>query len=100
MESIFFNPGSWLGFLGSVGLALTAHIARKYIIPFLKIGKRQRYAGYIATIADEITDDLRTRHPNKQWLQHMDEAVDRLIDICGISPEIARRAIRASAARK
>ncbi|MEA3296559.1 MAG: hypothetical protein U9R56_01700 [candidate division Zixibacteria bacterium] len=100
MESILLSSGSWLGFLGSVVLALTAHLARKYIIPFLKIGKRQKYAYYIATIADEITDDLRTRYPNKQWLQHIDEAIDRLIEICDISHEIARRAIRASAARK
>lgn len=100
MESILSNSGSWLTFLGSVGLLLIGHVARKYVIPFLRVGKRQRYAQYIAIIADEITDELRSKYPEKEWLKHLDEAVDRLAAICEISPEIARRAINASVSRK
>jgi len=100
MNAIFSSTGSWLGLLGSVGLLLAGHIAKKYVIPFLKIGKRQHYAQYIAIIADEITDDLINKYPQKSWLKHLDEAVDTLITICGIGTDIARRAINASVTRK
>ncbi len=100
MESFLLDSGSWLGLLGSVGLLLAGHLAKKYVIPFLSVGNRKQYASYIATIADELTDDLRAKYPDKEWLQHLDEAIDTLIEICGISEDIARRAINASAARK
>lgn len=47
----------------------------------------------------EITDDLKMKYPEKEWLKHLDEAVDSLISICNISSEIANRAINASASR-
>jgi hypothetical protein len=100
VEAFSLDPGSWLGLLGSVGLLLVGHVAKKYIIPFLSVGNRKQYATYIATIADEVTDDLRSKYPDKEWLQHLDEAIDALISICGISEDIARRAINASVARK
>ena len=93
MDSLF-------GLLGSVGLILVGHVAKKYVIPFLSLGKRHRYAQYIAMIADEVTDELRKKYPEKDWMRHLDEAVDRLIAICEIEPDIARRAINAAAARR
>ena len=100
MDPVIGGAGSWLTVLGSVGLLLAGHLARKYVIPFLQIGKRQRYAQFIAEIADEVTDDLRNRYPQKSWLKHLDEAIDALVSICGVSSEIARRAINAAVARK
>lgn len=100
MEAILSQPDSWVSILGSVAMLLAGWAANRYVIPFLKVGKRQQYAQFIATIADEVTDDLRSRYPDKKWLEYLDEAVDRLIAICGVSPEIARRAISAAAARK
>jgi hypothetical protein len=86
--------------LGTIGLTLAGYLANKYVIPFLKVGQREKYAEYIAVIADEVTDELRLKYPQKQWLSHLDEAIDRLVSICGINTDIAGRAIRASAARK
>jgi len=100
VEALLSDPGSWVGILGSVAMLLAGFAANKYVIPFLKVGRRQQYAHFIATIADEVTDDLRSKYPDKKWLKHLDEAVDRLIAICGISSEIARRAISAATARK
>ena len=100
MNSLFSQPSSWLGMLSSVGMLLLGHVANKYIIPFLKIGKRKQYAQYVATIADEITDDLKNKHPQKDWLKYLDTAVDTLISICDISPQVARRAISAAMSRK
>jgi len=100
MDSLFGQTGSWLGLLGAIGLLATGHLVRKYVIPFLSVGQRQKYAAYIATIADDVTDELRTKYPDKKWLAHIDEAVDRLIEICSVSRDIAYRAVRAAVARR
>ena len=100
LESILGSSTSWFGLLGSIGLLVAGQIANKYVIPFLKVGKRKSYAGYIAAMADELTDDLRQKYPDKEWLKHLDEAIDLLTELCEISPEVASRAINASVARK
>ena len=100
MESILAESNSWGGLLGSLGLMLATYLAQRYVIPFLKVGKRERYAQFIATIADEVTDALRSKYPDKEWLKHLDEAIDSLIAICGVSREIAERAVSAAASRK
>ena len=94
------NAASWLGIMAALGMTLAGYLAKQYLVPFLKIGQRHKFAQYIAIIADEVTDELRARYPDKKWLAHLDEAVDRLAAICGISLEIAGRAVKASAARK
>ena len=88
-----------LEIITTVGLTLVGFVAQRFVIPFLKVGKRERYAKYIATIAGEVIDDLRARHPDKKWLEHLDEAVATVAQICGISPEVARRAVSAASAR-
>ncbi len=100
MEPLLSESNSWGGLLGSVALMLATYLAQRYVIPFLKVGKRERYAQFIATIADEVTDALSNKYPNKEWLKHLDEAIDSLIAICGVSQEIAERAVSAAAARK
>ncbi len=100
MDFIFAKSGSILGLLGSLGLVMASYVAKKYVIPFLSVGQRHRYAEYLAAIADDVTDELRAKYPEKEWLAHLDEAVDRLIEICGVSREIARRVVMASVARK
>ena len=100
MESIVTSTGAWVGFIGTVGLTLVTYLVKTFLLPYLKMGNRARYAQYISIIADEITDDLRARYPNSEWLEHLDEAVDRIIEVCEISPEVARRAARAAVSRK
>lgn len=99
MEAFLFQPTSWLGILGSLAVILAGHIATKYVIPFLSVGKRQRYAELIAMLADEITDELKSKY-DEDWTEYLDQAVDKLISILGIEPDVARRAINAAAARK
>ncbi len=100
MDSLISQAGSWTGILGTIGLTLATYLSNRYIIPFLSVGKRQRYAQYIGAIADELTDELRTKYPERDWLKHLDEAIDSLISICGISNDVAQRAVKAAAARK
>ena len=100
METIFSHPDSLAGILVSMLLLYAGFIARKYVIPFLQIGRRQRYAVLVARLADEVTDDLRERYPENEWLRQLDEAVDKLIELCGVSEEVAQRAVRAAVARR
>jgi hypothetical protein len=87
------------GIWAAVGVGL-AYLAKRYLAPLLQVEKRRRYAGWIAAIADELIDDLKGRYPDRTWLEELDRAIDRLVEICGIEREIAERAVRASAARK
>lgn len=80
--------------------AILLYFAKKYLVPFLKVGKNRRYAEWIAQLADEITDDLMTRFPKQEWLRYVDDAVDKLMELCGIEKEIARRAVNSSLERK
>ena len=79
---------------------LLTYLAKQYLIPFLQIGRRQKYAQYIAVIADDIIDELRLKYPDRTWLEHLDDAITTLVTVCGITPDIAERAINASAVRK
>lgn len=100
MDAIFSNSNSLLGLLGTIGLGLVSILAQKYVVPFLETGRNRHYAEYIAQLADDITDDLRARYPEKGWTQHLDEAVDQLISITGVDHTVARRVVNAAAARK
>jgi hypothetical protein len=100
LETLLTNGLAWGGMIGSVILILVGHLTKKYLIPFLVIGKRRKYAKWIAGIADEVTDDLRARYPENEWLEHLDEAVDKIIEICQISTQIGRRAAQAAVSRK
>jgi len=100
MEFLFSKAGSLAGLLGSVAMMFAGYLANQFVIPFLRVGRRQKYASLIATLADEITDELCAAHPKKDWLNYVDTAVDTLIRICEIPDEVARRAVRAALARK
>jgi len=102
---------SILSFLGENLLSLSggiwtvislavAYFAKKYLLPLVEVEKNRRYANWIAAIADELTDDLKARYPDKKWVDELDKAVDKIMDVCGIDEEIAQRAIQAAVARK
>ncbi len=100
LEMLLTNAFAWTGAVGSVILLLVGYFARKYLVPYLVLARRREYARWIAAIADEVTDDLRARYPESEWLKHLDDAIDKIIQVCEISPEIARRAANAALARK
>jgi len=99
MEFLFGNAGSIAGLVGSVAVMFAGFVANKYIIPFLKIGKREKYASLITTLADEITDELCAKYPDKEWLNYLDQAVNKLKELCEISDEVALRAMQAAFSR-
>jgi len=99
-EFVTGNIINLVGGLGAIIMIVTTWIAKKYLIPFIKVEGRRRYAAYIAAIADEVTDELRLKYPDKSWVVYLDEAVDKIIKICDIKPEVARRAASASISRR
>lgn len=100
IDFISHNLIDLAGGIWTVVGVVAAYLARKYLVPYLQVEKRRRYAGWIAAIADELIDDLQARYPDQEWLEQLDRAIEQLIDICGIDRDIAERAIRASAARR
>ncbi|MFQ5606484.1 MAG: hypothetical protein ACE5GA_00950 [Candidatus Zixiibacteriota bacterium] len=100
LEFVSSNIGSILGGVGSAALAVIGWVGSRHLVPLLQVGKRKQFAQWIAVIADEVTDALVARYPNKRWLEALDEAVDSLVEICGVSQEISRRAVDAALARK
>jgi hypothetical protein len=85
--------------IGVLGL-LVAFVGKNYLLPLLKVERSRRFARWIALLADEITDELLARYPDNAWVKFIDDAVDSLMEICGISEEIASRAINSALARK
>ncbi len=100
LEGLLTNVVAWTGAVGSIILLLVGYFTRKYLVPFLQVARHREYARWIAVIADEVTDDLRARYPENEWLQRLDEAVDKIIEICDVSRQIGRRATQAALSRK
>lgn len=85
---------------GAIFMALIVWFARQYLAPYFKVERSRRYAEYIAAIADDVTDDLVCSYPDKEWVKRLDEAVDKIMAVCGVEGEIARRVASAALSRK
>lgn len=61
------------------------YLAGRYIRPWLEEKpSRLAHAEEIGLIADRVTDEMRLLTPNAHWSKWIDEAVDRLIEACGL----------------
>jgi hypothetical protein len=103
--TIFSAFGSWLTHntleaLGAILLLLLGWVVKKYAIPFLNTELKKRMAEYILLIADEVTDQLVAKYPKNELLKWLDRAVDKIMEITGVSKEVATRAAQAALARK
>ncbi|MBV6341078.1 hypothetical protein [Candidatus Magnetobacterium casense] len=96
--SFMSAPVEWAG-LGLIGIAI-GWLANKYLKPWLNTEIRLKVARYVLLMADEITDQLMVKYPDKKLVEVLDEAVDTLMKVCGVSKEVAERAIKAAIARK
>jgi hypothetical protein len=79
---------------------IVAWLGKTYLAPLLEVEKHRRYAQWIAQLADEITDDLVRRYPANRFLEFVDQAVDKLMEVCNIEREVARRAINSALQKK
>ena len=74
--------------------------AAKWLIPLLKTEFQKKLAEYILVIADEVTDWLVAKYPEKDIYRYLDAAVDKIMEVCGVKREVAERAAMAAMARK
>lgn len=96
---VLVASGNWLSVVLVLIATIVGLVLRRHVLPLLKLERQRRLARYIATIADDVTDDLRERYPESEWLKYLDEAVDTVIEICLVDKTVARRAIHAALAR-
>lgn len=87
---------------GAIGIVLIVlgWVAKKYLLPYLNTTLRKKLAEYVLIMADEITDQLVAKYPDKDLLVFLDKAVDKLMEVCGVSQEVAERAVQAAIGRK
>lgn len=86
--------------LGVLLLVFLGWAVKKYLIPYLNTEQRKKMAEYILLIADEVTDELSAKYSKNEMAKWLDQAVDKIIKITGVSEEVAARAIQAALARK
>lgn len=86
--------------LGVLFLLLLGWVVKRYLIPYLNTDQRKKMAEYILLIADEVTDELSAKYSKNEMAKWLDQAVDKIIKITGVSEEVAARAIQAALARK
>jgi hypothetical protein len=105
LANVFFALGEWIAAntlqaLGGLFIVLLGWAIKKYLIPFLNTEIRKKLAEYVLIIADEVTDQLAAKYPKNEVLRWVDLAVDKIIEVTGVSKEVATRAAQAALARK
>jgi len=103
--TIFSAFGSWvtnntLQASGAILLLLLGLVAKHYLIPYLNTELKKKMAEYVLLIADEVTDQLVAKYPKNEVLKWLDQAVDKIMEITGVSREVATRAAQAALSRK
>jgi hypothetical protein len=106
IESTIFSAfGNWVTnntfeALGAILLLLLGWAVKNYLVPYLNTELKKKMAEYILLIADEVTDQLVAKYPKNELLKWLDQAVDKIMEITGVSEEVATRAAQAALARK
>ena len=103
--NVFSAFGDWVTSntfhaLGAILLLLLGWAIKKYLIPFLDTELKKKMAEYVLLIADEVTDQLVAKYPQNELLRWLDQAVDKIMEMTGVSEEVAIRAAQAALARK
>lgn len=103
--SIFSALGDWITVntfhaFGAILLLFLGWAVKRYLIPFLDTELKKKMAEYVLLIADEVTDQLVAKYPQNEFLRWLDQAVDKIMEITGVSQEVATRAAQAALARK
>jgi hypothetical protein len=81
-------------------LLIVAWATKKYLVPLVNTGLKKKMAEYVLLIADEVTDQLAAKHPKNEMLEWLDQAVDKIMEITGVSRDVATRAAQAALGRK
>jgi hypothetical protein len=99
--SIFGKVGAWImGGIGALIVMIIGWLGKSYLLPFLNSQIKKNLAQWILLIADDVTDYFRVKYPDSKPVEWIDQAIDKIMEVCGISKEVANRAITAAIARK
>lgn len=74
--------GTIIDLLGGMDKLILLAIGTVFVpllVKFIVVGTRERYARFLAALADEATDDLMLKYPDNKWADLADEAVDLII---------------------
>ena len=102
--NIFSALGDWVTSntfqaFGAILLLLLGWAVKKHLIPFLDT-ELKKMSEYVRLIADEVIDQLVAKYPQEELLKWLNQAVDKVTEITGVSKEVATRAAQAALARK
>ena len=102
---VLLAPFGWIAqsaenSLITIAFALMVWLVKKYLLPLIGTEIRQKTAELILRIADDITDELVASSPDEKVYIYLDAAIDKLMEACGVSKQVAARAIKASLGRK
>jgi hypothetical protein len=90
-----------LGALASLVLVLVAYFTKKYLVPMLNTDGKKKMAEYALILADDITDQLRARYPDKPLIELLNRIIDTIMESCGITNrETAKRIAEAALERR
>ena len=86
--------------IGSLLMLVLSWIAAKYLPSLLNTERKKRLAEYLLKIADDLTDYFVQKYPDSKYTQWIDQAVTKLMEICGVERDVAERVLKAVIERK
>jgi hypothetical protein len=100
-DGIFsFLGNQGLEALGAILILAIGILTKKYIVPLLNTALAQQTAQHLLVIADDVTDYFAEKYPGAHWSVWLDRAIDKIIEVTGVSKGPAERAARAAINRK
>lgn len=81
-------------------LIVLGFVVVKFLVPLLKSQLSKSIASHLLIIADDVTDYYVDKYPNSKPAEWIDQAVDKIIEVMGVSRETAKRAAIAALQRK
>lgn len=95
----FFSDKALEAF-GAILLVFVGVLTKRYIVPLLKSAQARQTAEHVLTIADDVTDYFAEKFPTAHWSVWLDRAIDKIIEVTGVSRGPAERAAMAAISRK
>jgi len=84
----------------AIALIFLGWMVKKYLLPLLDSETKKKVAEHVLLIADEVTDWLIQMYPDQKPYKYLDQLIDKIMDICGVSRAVAERAAKAALKRK
>jgi len=75
-------------------------VITKYVRPLLNTETKKKVAEHILLIADDVTDWLLEMYPNEKPYKYLDQIINKIMEVCGVSRTVAERAAKAALKRK